>query len=79
MVQHRSATIADLFARDGVEYLAISTGETVRLDQLLEVDDFKFALRRDPRKLGRVEELLMMSKVIADARKAFDDNVEGGK
>jgi len=39
----------------------------------IKVDDFKFALRRDPKKLGRVEELLVMAKVIADARKQFDD------
>jgi len=39
----------------------------------IKVDDFKFALRRDSKKLGRVEELLVMSKVIADARKQFDD------
>ena len=43
----------------------------------IKVDDFKFALRRDPKKLGRVEELLVMAKVIADARKQFDDNPEG--
>ncbi|KAF3214315.1 Transcription initiation factor TFIID subunit 13, variant 2 [Orbilia oligospora] len=39
----------------------------------IKVDDFKFALRRDPRKLGRVEELLAMTKVIQDARKQFDE------
>ncbi|KAG0639572.1 transcription initiation factor IID, 18kD subunit-domain-containing protein [Tuber brumale] len=42
----------------------------------IKVDDFKFALRKDQRKLGRVEELLIMSKVIADARKQFDDKQE---
>lgn len=42
----------------------------------IKVDDFKFALRRDPKKLGRVEELLLMSKVIADARKQFNDDIE---
>ncbi|KAK6535107.1 Transcription initiation factor TFIID subunit 13 [Orbilia ellipsospora] len=39
----------------------------------IKVDDFKFALRRDSRKLGRVEELLAMTKVIQDARKQFDE------
>lgn len=39
----------------------------------IKVDDFKFALRHDSKKLGRVEELLVMSKVIAEARKQFDD------
>ena len=45
----------------------------------IKVDDFKYALRNDPKKLGRVEELLVMSKVIADARKQFDDKPEGEK
>ncbi|KAG5437765.1 hypothetical protein PCANB_000478 [Pneumocystis canis] len=39
----------------------------------LKVDDFKFILRNDPRKLGRVEELLTLQRVIAEARKQFDD------
>ncbi|KAI5481949.1 transcription initiation factor TFIID subunit 13 [Pseudohyphozyma bogoriensis] len=34
----------------------------------IKVDDFKFALRKDPKKLARVEELLFMSEVIARAR-----------
>lgn len=37
--QQRHATISDVFARDGAEYLALGTGETVRLDQLLAVND----------------------------------------
>ena len=45
----------------------------------IKVDDFKYALRHDPKKLGRVEELLQMSKVIAEARKQFDDKPEGEK
>jgi transcription initiation factor TFIID subunit 13 len=38
----------------------------------LKVDDFKIVLRNDSRKLGRVEELLYLQKVIAEARKQFD-------
>lgn len=44
--------------------------------QKIKVDDFKFALRNDPRKLGRVEELLILQREIAEARKTFD-NSEG--
>lgn len=44
--------------------------------QKLKVEDFKFALRNDPRKLGRVEELLRLQKEIDQARKTFD-NSEG--
>lgn len=42
-VQVRSAVITDVFARDGAEYLSMSTGEILRLDQLLEVDAAKLA------------------------------------
>lgn len=44
--------------------------------QKIKVDDFKFALRNDERKLGRVEELLVMQREINEARKTFD-NSEG--
>lgn len=38
VVTHRTTTIADVYARDGAEYLATGSGETFRLDRLLEVD-----------------------------------------
>jgi Rho-binding antiterminator len=38
-----SATITDVYARSGSEYLTTSTGETLRLDQLLEVDGERLA------------------------------------
>lgn len=34
----------------------------------IKVDDFKFALRKDPKKLARVDELLFMTEVISRAR-----------
>lgn len=37
-VQVRSASISDVYAREGIEYLVTSTGETVRLDRLVEVN-----------------------------------------
>ncbi|KAJ5489652.1 Transcription initiation factor TFIID subunit 13 [Penicillium diatomitis] len=42
--------------------------------QKVKVDDFRFALRRDPNKLGRVQELLHMERELKEARKAFDQN-----
>jgi transcription initiation factor TFIID subunit 13 len=42
--------------------------------QKVRVDDFKFALRKDPYKYGRLEELLKMSKAIETARKEFDSS-----
>jgi len=66
------------------EYIADMCHDAARLAaqarrNKIKVDDFKYALRNDPKKLGRVEELLVMSKVIADARKQFDDKPEGEK
>jgi Rho-binding antiterminator len=40
-VLQRRATLTDVFARDGAEYLSMSSGETVRLDRLVEVDDVR--------------------------------------
>lgn len=41
--QERDATITDVFSRGGAEYLSLSSGETLRLDQLVEVDGNKLA------------------------------------
>jgi Rho-binding antiterminator len=41
--QRRGAAIVDVFAREGAEYLSMSTGETLRLDQLLAIDDARLA------------------------------------
>ncbi|KAI9796527.1 MAG: Transcription initiation factor TFIID subunit 13, partial [Piccolia ochrophora] len=48
--------------------------------QKIKVDDFRFVLRRDPAKLGRVQELLAMDKLLKAERRLFDekdDRVEG--
>jgi Rho-binding antiterminator len=37
-LQHRNAGILDVYSRGGAEFVTISTGETVRLDRLVEVD-----------------------------------------
>ncbi|GAA6028375.1 hypothetical protein JCM8097_007001 [Rhodosporidiobolus ruineniae] len=39
----------------------------------VKVDDFRFALRRDPKKLARLDELLFMQEEIARARRGFED------
>ena len=44
--------------------------------QKIKVDDFKFALRKDPKKLGRVTELLQMDKDIKRARKIAEVDEE---
>lgn len=45
----------------------------------IKVDDFKFALRNDPRKLGRVEKLLLLQKEFDAARKEYDYSRLEGK
>ena len=62
-----------------VDYITTLCQEANRVagTRKVRVDDFKFALRKDPKKLGRVEELLMLQKEIAQAKKLFDDK-EGG-
>lgn len=37
-IQHCTATITDLYAQNGAEYMSISNGDTVRLDQIEEID-----------------------------------------
>ncbi|KAI5295221.1 Transcription initiation factor TFIID subunit 13 [Ascosphaera acerosa] len=49
--------------------------------QKIKVDDFRFALRKDPVKLGRVQELFRLERELKEARRAFDQNddrVPGG-
>lgn len=39
----------------------------------VKLEDFKFALRKDPIKLGRAEELIATNKVITEAKKQFNE------
>ena len=41
--QYRDTVITDVFAREGAEYLSLDTGETLRLDRLVEVDGARLA------------------------------------
>jgi Rho-binding antiterminator len=38
-----SAVITDLFGRDGVEFMVLDSGETVRLDRIVTVDGVRLA------------------------------------
>ncbi|GAA6062769.1 hypothetical protein JCM10212_006882 [Sporobolomyces blumeae] len=42
----------------------------------IKVDDFRFALRNDSKKLSRLDELLFMQEEIARARRGFEDPLE---
>lgn len=37
-VQQRVATISDVYTRNGAEYLATGSGETIRLDHIIAAD-----------------------------------------
>lgn len=41
--QQRTAVVADVYVHNGAEYLLLSTDETLRLDQLVQVDGEKLA------------------------------------
>jgi Rho-binding antiterminator len=41
--QQRDAVIKDVFAREGADYVALSSGETVRMDRLVQVDGYQLA------------------------------------
>jgi len=66
------------------EYIFVICQEASRMAraagrQKIKVDDFKFALRNDPRKLGRVERLLVLQKEFDAARKEYDYSRLEGK
>lgn len=42
--------------------------------QKVKAEDFHFALRHDPAKLGRVQELFRLERELKEARKAFNEN-----
>lgn len=42
-VQQRHDHVADVYSRDGAEYLLLGSGERVRLDRLLSVDEWRLS------------------------------------
>ena len=51
---------------------AVHTSQTAQRPKV-RLEDFKFALRHDPVKLGRAEELIATNKVITEAKKQFNE------
>lgn len=68
-----SVKILEDIVIDYINEMCLEAARVAGTRNKLKVDDFKFILRNDPRKLGRVEELLTLQRIIADARKQFDD------
>ncbi|PVU84597.1 hypothetical protein BB559_007539 [Furculomyces boomerangus] len=58
---------------DYINEICIKAASVSGKRQRVTVDDFKFALRKDPKKLARVEELISLNKEIENARKMFRD------
>lgn len=46
------ARIADLFARDGAEYMRLDDGSLIRLDKLVSIDDAQRSIRTRPSLTG---------------------------
>lgn len=51
---------------------ALKTAQNSKRNKV-KLDDFKFALRRDPIKLARAEELISTNKLIIEAKKQFSE------
>ncbi|KAK5780235.1 Taf13p PWA37_001372 [Arxiozyma heterogenica] len=51
---------------------ALKTAQNSQRNKI-KLDDFKFALRRDPIKLARAEELIATNKLIIEAKKQFSE------
>ncbi|CAG8451046.1 6858_t:CDS:2 [Ambispora leptoticha] len=57
---------------DYITDMCIKASQVAGSRNKVRVEDFKFILRNDPKKLARVEELLYMSEDIKKARQSFD-------
>lgn len=60
------------------QYLVDICASAVHTSQVAQrpkvrLEDFRFALRKDPVKLGRAEELIATNKVITEAKKQFNE------
>ncbi|PVV04259.1 hypothetical protein BB560_001243 [Smittium megazygosporum] len=58
-----------------IEYIndiCVQSAKVSKKRAKVTVNDFKFALRHDPVKLARVEELISLNKEIENARKLFN-------
>lgn len=51
---------------------ALKTAQNSQRNKV-KLDDFKFALRKDPIKLARAEELISTNKLITEAKKQFSE------
>ncbi|CCG82701.1 Transcription factor TFIID complex subunit Taf13 [Taphrina deformans PYCC 5710] len=71
-----SINVMEDILTDFITELCTEAGRVAGPRQKVKVDDFKFVLRNDPKKLGRVEELLSLQKEIQQSRKLFDESAE---
>lgn len=71
-----SLAVMEDILTDFITELCLEAGRAAGPRQKVRVDDFKFVLRNDAKKLGRVEELLSLQKEIQKSRKLFDEQAE---
>ncbi|KAI9307124.1 transcription initiation factor IID, 18kD subunit-domain-containing protein [Cunninghamella echinulata] len=59
-----------------IDYIIETCQKVAKLSESrgkIRVEDFKFVLRKDPKKLARIEELIYMNEDIRRAKQIFDD------
>jgi len=58
-----------------VDYISEMTKKAMEIGKSgrIIVEDIIYLIRKDPKKYSRVKELLLMSEVLRNARKAFDE------
>ncbi|OMJ24379.1 Transcription initiation factor TFIID subunit 13 [Smittium culicis] len=73
-----SAKLLEEILIDYINNICVQTALVAGRRSKVTVDDFKFCLRKDPKKLARIEELISANKEIENARKMFkeDDGLE---
>lgn len=69
-----SISVMEDILTDYITDLCTESARTAYPRTKVKIDDFKFVLRRDAKKLGRVEELLGLQKEIASAKKLFNED-----
>ncbi|OZJ03296.1 hypothetical protein BZG36_02277 [Bifiguratus adelaidae] len=65
--------VMDDIVVDYITEMCLQAANVAEKRNKVKVEDFQFLLRRDPKKLARVEELLYMNQVLSKARQVIMD------
>lgn len=75
-VQFVTETVHAAMAAAALRALPNATAASAKQKKDLDLEDLLFAVRRDPRKVARIQELIRRQKEIQEARKAMDVDAE---